>query len=262
MRPTVAFFQDTAIAIAVLEMTEPVLLRYVGHDKGNDGYIRETEYQANLRKYRQQHTWTTTRDLPCGRLRIVAFSAEGVKWSRSWQEKGPITIDGSLHRIAREIRGWIEAQPMYVVASAPLAGDGHVNCSPKGMAGTFAVLDGHRVAYLDYFGSGIETLAHLRENGRIVIMLCALDGPPKVVRLHGRGRAVRPEDAEFGELRGRFAKSRDRGVRRAREGGRPGAGGRLSFADRRASGRAGVELAISCALRVPAGGGRAPRCPA
>jgi hypothetical protein len=104
MRPTVAFFQDTAIAIAVLEMTEPVLLRYVGHGQGHDGYIRETEYQANLRKYRQQHTWTTTRDLPCGRLRIVAFSAGGVKWSRSWQEKGPITIDGSLHRIAREIR--------------------------------------------------------------------------------------------------------------------------------------------------------------
>lgn len=104
MRPTVAFFQDTAVAIAVLEMTEPVLLRYVGHGQGYDGYIRETEYLANLRKYRQHHTWTTTRDLPCGRLRIVAFSAEGVKWSRSWQEKGATTIDASLHRIAREIR--------------------------------------------------------------------------------------------------------------------------------------------------------------
>lgn len=105
MRPTVAFFQDTAIAIAVLEMTESVLLRYVGHGQGHDGYIRETEYLANLRRYRQHHTWTTTRDLPCGRLRIVAFSAEGVKWSRNWQEKGATTIDASLHRIAREIRG-------------------------------------------------------------------------------------------------------------------------------------------------------------
>jgi hypothetical protein len=104
MRPTVAFFQDTAIAIAVLEMTEPVLLRYVGHGQGYEGYIRETEYEANLRKYRQHHTWTTTRDLPCGRLRVVAFSAEGVKWTKSWQEKGSTTIDGSLHRIAREIR--------------------------------------------------------------------------------------------------------------------------------------------------------------
>ncbi|MGN6548985.1 MAG: hypothetical protein ACTHJ3_03705, partial [Pararhizobium sp.] len=72
MRPTIAFFQDTAIAIAVLEMTEGVLLRYIGHGRGNDGYIRETEYQANLRKYRYDHSWTTTKDLPCGRLRVVA----------------------------------------------------------------------------------------------------------------------------------------------------------------------------------------------
>jgi hypothetical protein len=104
MRPTIAFFQDTAISIAVLEMTEAVLLRYVGHNRGNDGYIPETEYQANLRKYRYDHSWTTTKDLPCGRLRIVAFSAGGVTWSRTWQEKGTTTIDASLHRIAREIR--------------------------------------------------------------------------------------------------------------------------------------------------------------
>lgn len=104
MRPTIAFFQDTAISIAVLEMTEAVLLRYVGHNRGNDGYIPETEYQANLRKYRYDHSWTTTKDLPCGRLRIVAFSAEGVKWSRIWQEKVTTTIDASLQRIAREIR--------------------------------------------------------------------------------------------------------------------------------------------------------------
>ena len=104
MRPTIAFFQDTAISIAVLEMTEAVLLRYVGHDKGHEGYIRETEYQANPRKFRYDHGWTTTKDLPCGRLRIVAFSAEGVKWSRTWQEKGATTIDGSLQRIARETR--------------------------------------------------------------------------------------------------------------------------------------------------------------
>lgn len=107
MRPTIAFFQDTAISIAVLEMTESVLLRYVGHNRGNDGYIRESEYQANLRKYRYDHSWTTTKDVPCGRLRVVAFSAEGVKWSRSWQEKGATTIDASLHRIAREIRAAI-----------------------------------------------------------------------------------------------------------------------------------------------------------
>lgn len=107
MRPTVAFFHDTAISIAVLEMTEPVLLRYVGHGRGDDGYIRETEYQANPRRYRYDHSWTTTKDLPCGRLRIVASSAEGVKWSRSWQENGSTGIEASLHRIATEVRGAI-----------------------------------------------------------------------------------------------------------------------------------------------------------
>ena len=91
-----------------------------------------------------------------------------------------------------KLRDWLLAQPVFFVATAPLAGDGHVNVSPKGMAGTFAVLGPHRIAYLDYFGSGIETVAHLRENGRIVVMCCAFNGPPKIVRLHGRGYAVHP----------------------------------------------------------------------
>lgn len=103
LRPTIAFFQDTAIGIAVLEMSEDVLLQYVGGDLGVDGYIRESEYQANLRKYRQHYTWTTNQDLPCGRLRIVAFSCDAAGWSKSWQEKGTIAIDVSLHRISREI---------------------------------------------------------------------------------------------------------------------------------------------------------------
>ena len=108
---------------------------------------------------------------------------------------------------------WIEAQPMFFVATAPLAADGHVNVSPKGMAGTFAVLGPRKVGYLDYFGSGIETVAHLRENGRIVIMFCAFDGAPKIVRLHGNGRSLLPDDAGFADLRARFTKSRDKGVR-------------------------------------------------
>jgi hypothetical protein len=111
------------------------------------------------------------------------------------------------------LRQWLLAQPVFFVGTAPLSADGHVNVSPKGMAGTFAVLGPHRVAYLDYFGSGIETLAHLGENGRIVIMCCAFSGPPKIVRLHGRGRGVLPDDAEFAALRGHFAKSRDHGLR-------------------------------------------------
>lgn len=111
------------------------------------------------------------------------------------------------------LRDWLLAQPVYFVATAPLAADGRVNLSPKGMSGTFAVLGPRTVGYLDYFGSGIETIAHLRDTGRIVIMCCAFSGPPKIVRLHGRGRAVRPDDAEFPALRGRFGKARDLGLR-------------------------------------------------
>jgi hypothetical protein len=102
---------------------------------------------------------------------------------------------------------------MYFVGTAPLSGDGHINLSPKGMADTFAVLDEHRVAYLDYTGSGAETIAHVRENGRIVIMFCAFDGAPRVVRLHGRARAVPAAEPEFGALRTNFAKARTIGQR-------------------------------------------------
>jgi len=92
---------------------------------------------------------------------------------------------------------------MYFVATAPLDTDGHVNVSPKGLD-TFRVLDERTVAYLDLTGSGIETVAHLRENGRIVVMFCAFQGPPKILRLHGRGRVVEPRDAEFAALQGLF----------------------------------------------------------
>src|SRR5512143_20388 len=85
---------------------------------------------------------------------------------------------------------WLGAQPVFFVATAPLASDGHVNCSPKGLAGSFAVLDPHRVAYLDLTGSGVETIAHLRENGRLTVMFCAFEGAPRIVRLAGRGEAV------------------------------------------------------------------------
>ncbi len=85
------------------------------------------------------------------------------------------------------LRRWIAAQSLFFVGTAPLAQDGHVNVSPKGPIGTLRVLDPHTVAYLDLVGSGAETVAHLRENGRVVLMLCAFDGPPRIVRLHGRG---------------------------------------------------------------------------
>ena len=101
--------------------------------------------------------------------------------------------------IEPEMAAWIAAQPVFFVATAPLAGDGLVNLSPKGTAGTFRVVDEHTFAYLDLFGSGVETIAHLRENGRICVMLCAFDGRPRIVRLHGTGRAVEAGAPGFDE---------------------------------------------------------------
>jgi hypothetical protein len=86
------------------------------------------------------------------------------------------------------------------VGSAPLTGDGHVNVSPKGPGGTLRVLDERTVAYLDVIGSGAETIAHLRENGRIVVMFCAFEGPPRIVRLHGTGEVVLPGDPRYEPL--------------------------------------------------------------
>jgi Pyridoxamine 5'-phosphate oxidase len=105
-------------------------------------------------------------------------------------------FDGIDERLAR----WIAAQPMFFVGSAPLDEDGHVNVSPKGPIETLRVLDPHTVAYLDFVGSGAETIAHVRENGRIVIMFCAFQGPPRILRLHGQGRVVAASDGEFDTL--------------------------------------------------------------
>jgi hypothetical protein len=105
-------------------------------------------------------------------------------------------FDGIDERLER----WIAAQPMFFVGTAPLDADGHVNVSPKGPIESLRVLDPCRVAYLDVVGSGAETIAHVRENGRIVIMLCAFQGPPRIVRLHGRGEVVVASDSGFDEL--------------------------------------------------------------
>lgn len=102
-------------------------------------------------------------------------------------------IDAHLER-------WITAQTVFFVGTAPLDPDGHVNVSPKGPIDSLRVLEPLRVAYLDVVGSGAETIAHLRENGRIVIMLCAFAGPPRIVRLHGRGSVVTAGDPGFDEL--------------------------------------------------------------
>ena len=106
------------------------------------------------------------------------------------------------------LAAWLTTQPVFFVGTAPLSGDGHVNVSPKGMAGTFAVFDRYRVGYLDYYGSGSETIAHLRENGRITLMFAAFEGRPTIVRLYGKGRIVLTQDPEFGSLRPYFGKER------------------------------------------------------
>lgn len=97
--------------------------------------------------------------------------------------------------ITPALADWIRRQPLFFVATAPLGADAHVNLSPKGLD-AFRLLGGARVAYFDYTGSGAETIAHLRENGRITFMFCAFAGPPKIVRLHGQGRAVAPASEE------------------------------------------------------------------
>lgn len=109
-----------------------------------------------------------------------------------------------LERIDDRLRTFIESQRIFFVGTAPNGAGGHVNVSPKGHADTFAVLDPLRVAYLDLTGSGAETLAHIRENGRVTVMFCAFDGPPDVVRLYGHGRIVLPDDAEFSSLMAHF----------------------------------------------------------
>ena len=105
-------------------------------------------------------------------------------------------IDAKLER-------WISEQVMFFVGTAPDEG-GHVNVSPKAPIQSFLVVDPHTVAYLDLLGSGVETIAHTRQNGRICIMFCAFDGRPRIVRLHGRAEALETGSPEFEELLARF----------------------------------------------------------
>lgn len=107
-------------------------------------------------------------------------------------------------RIEGRLREFVERQHVFFVATAPLAVDGHVNVSPRGIQGTFAVLDDRTFAWLDGTGSGSETIAHLRENGRITVMFCAFDGAPDIVRFHGTGRVVTRYDDEYPALASRF----------------------------------------------------------
>jgi hypothetical protein len=105
--------------------------------------------------------------------------------------------------IDASLRAFIETQRVFFVASAPAGTGGRVNLSPKGLD-SLRILGPRRIAYLDYVGSGAETIAHLRENGRIVLMFCAFEGHPKILRLHGRGHTLERQDAGYAELRRLF----------------------------------------------------------
>lgn len=106
-------------------------------------------------------------------------------------------IDGQLH-------DWIGRQRLFFVGTAPSGDGGRVNISPKGSMDTFVVLGPLEVAYVDLFGSGIETVAHLKQNGRIVLMLCEFEGPPKIIRLHGHGEVIEQGESGFSDLLARF----------------------------------------------------------
>lgn len=101
------------------------------------------------------------------------------------------------------IQRWMNKQHMFFVGTAPLSADGLVNLSPKGHD-SLQVMDDSTLAYLDYGGSGAETIAHVRENGRIVIMMCAFEGPPKTFRFYGNGEVITPLDNEFSALASLF----------------------------------------------------------
>lgn len=107
-------------------------------------------------------------------------------------------IDGALEE-------WMSKQHIFFVATAPLSANGHINCSPKDAA-SFRVIDHQTVAYQDQTGSGIETIAHLKENGRIVIMFCSFDKAPKILRIYGKGEVLLSEHRDFEELRRKFPK--------------------------------------------------------
>ncbi|UUO06846.1 pyridoxamine 5'-phosphate oxidase family protein [Blastopirellula sp. J2-11] len=98
---------------------------------------------------------------------------------------------------------FIARQKLFFVATAPLAADGLINLSPKGLD-SFRILDEKTVAYLDLTGSGVETIAHAKENGRITVMFCAFDGPPNILRLYGQAEVLEPDHADFASLRELF----------------------------------------------------------
>lgn len=126
-----------------------------------------------------------------GKWRLLRLA---LRWARKVRE-----MSEALSEISDDVAEFIRSQRMFFVATAPSSLDGHLNLSPKGLD-TFSILDPTRVAYLDLTGSGVETVAHLKENGRVVVMFCAFTGEPKIVRIHGRGEVSEPGMEDFDDL--------------------------------------------------------------
>ncbi len=101
----------------------------------------------------------------------------------------------SYDKITEAVANWITEQQMFFVATAPADG-GHINVSPKGLD-TLRISGPNTVEYLDLTGSGAETIAHLRDNGRVTMMFCAFEGPPRIVRLYGQGTYIAATDDGF-----------------------------------------------------------------
>lgn len=107
------------------------------------------------------------------------------------------------NEIPPELAEWALAQPVYFMATAPLASDGHINLSPRGL-NHLRILDPLHVVLLDLTGSGNESAAHIDENKRVTIMFCAFEGAPRILRFYGEAEVILPDHPDWVKLRSRF----------------------------------------------------------
>ena len=142
---------------------------------------------------------------------ILSSTMEGIVWQpllvlffQQYLVMVPCFMGDVLESLTEEHMAWAMEQKVFFVSTAPLSESGHVNCSPKA-SGCFLFPDHEHFVYADYTGSANETIAHVTENGRILIMFCSFEGPPRIMRLHGQGRVILPGDAEFDAFRSQLS---------------------------------------------------------
>ena len=110
--PTVTYVRTIPFGLAVIEMTEEVLMRYV-----NGKYLRESEYKPpKISRVYADHTWTTTKNIPSGRLRLVIYSPQrDVSWSLLFQETIERTLTQDIAKIVKSIEGSIEVMRKEII---------------------------------------------------------------------------------------------------------------------------------------------------